>query len=349
MAPPLGAEIASGSVLTDYSIVPPLEFTRRELDSAYPLHDLHNGTFVSLDYDNEVYLVNLESGERQQITQDGLPKSEAVLSDQYIVWAAKGGEALDVYSQPYWLHHLFVHDRATGETRQITELPAQRRGLAIDGNLLVWSDDLKAREDITFEFDVYAYDLATSTEYPIGVVPGNQQEPDIYGSRVVWQEGERIYLYDLEAQAGRVLVENRWPKANPSIYGNRVVWEMTADVAGQPPSQSGPWSDLYMLDLDTGVMQLLTRTPVREENPELQDNRVLWVVRGGSCDVGELGPDGKPIPHSGGVYVLDLVTEETVKLTDYVEPRAWLDRDTIVIDEACMGGFFGYALQLSQH
>jgi hypothetical protein len=47
-----------------------------------------------------------------------------------------------------------------------------------------------------------------------------------------------------------------------------------------------------------------------------------------------------------GVYALDLRTGEVLWLTDYKEPRALLDRDTVVITEPCWEIVNTYAIHL---
>ena len=63
-------------------------------------------------------------------------------------------------------------------------------------------------------------------------------------------------------------------------------------------------------------------------------------------DVGVIGSDGKPIKPETGVYVLGLDIGIEQKLTDYVEPLAFLDENTVLIIEGCQVGFQAYVVSL---
>ena len=108
-----------------------LDLPKQELDSAFLPLDLHGSQYVGIGQDGELYLIDWANGQRTQITSDGLPKVEAVLSEQYIAWMTQQGEAAV---------HIFVQNRLTGEQRRITGEPAARSQLAIDQNRLVWAD-----------------------------------------------------------------------------------------------------------------------------------------------------------------------------------------------------------------
>jgi len=53
---------------------------------SYRIAGLSDERFVSIGPDGEVYLVDLESGEKQQLTDEGFRKWEAVISGEHIAW-----------------------------------------------------------------------------------------------------------------------------------------------------------------------------------------------------------------------------------------------------------------------
>lgn len=353
--------VSEGVPFTDYkSALDATDLPRQELDPAFRPLDLHGDEYASIGEDGEVYLIGLPDGQRTQITSDGLPKINAVLSGEHIAWLAQQGEVtvrLDGEDSQFALYDVFVQNRQTGEQRRITRETAPRAGLAIDRDRLVWMDRRNELEAHYNDYDIYAYDLATDTEFTIAVAPGAQQAPSIHGDLIVWQDNRNsahkekplagcgncpenrydIYLYDFRTQTSRAIVEDEWLKSNPSVYGNRVAWEGYTEAFSE--EFSGGWADLYLLELDTGLFRRLTRTPDPETNPVLSQDHVLWIVRF-ACDVG-----GGPQPDNG-VYVLDLTTEELQKLSGYVEPVALLDQTTAVIVEACQAGFEAYAVAI---
>ena len=99
---------------------------QQPLDIAFRPLDLHGDQYVSIGPNGEIYLIDWRSNQRTQITDDGLKKGEAVLSEQYIAWTAQQEEIM-VRDYPVALHDIFVQNRLTGE--QSSE-PIDRRAEA---------------------------------------------------------------------------------------------------------------------------------------------------------------------------------------------------------------------------
>ena len=49
---------------------------------------------AGIGQDGEVYLLNVTNGERLQVTDDGHPKYEAVISEDYMAWRTSGGRSI---------------------------------------------------------------------------------------------------------------------------------------------------------------------------------------------------------------------------------------------------------------
>jgi len=131
-------------------------------------------------------------------------------------------------------------------------------------------------------------------------------------------------------------VEDKWLKSSPSVYGQRVAWTGYSD---------GAQADLYLFDIETGLIRRLAQTAASELSPVLSAGRLLWVRRT-DCDVNVMSSDGKPNIPETGVYVLGLDTGVEQKLTDYVEPVAFFDQDTVLVIEGCQVGFQAYVISL---
>lgn len=354
--------------ITDLASLPVAERPRRPLAEDMRPMALAGETYAGLAFaDSTLYLINVTTGEQMPVTQAGV--YGVALSERYLAWLTAEGETsvtVNGQAQTLSLSHISVQDRTTGEQKQITDEPAPRQALALDGDRLVWMDK---RHELTApytDYDIYAYDLATETEYAIAVAPGAQQNPAVHGNLIVWADNRHspqrgtplvgcgncaenrfdIYLYDFATGSSRPLVENEWLKANPVVDGQRVVWEEFRAATADP--SSGPVvaaADLYMMDLAGGEIQAITATPDSESSPSLTPTHLLWMVRV-ACDVIQIGPGGQEVRPATGVYVLDWATHEVTRLTDYVEPWALLAGGTAVISEGCMTGWTTYAVTL---
>ncbi len=238
-----------------------------EYDPSYRVSDLSDGRFASIGPDGEVYLVNLESGEREQLTNDGYRKREAVLDGEYVAWIDQRRQ-IEIYnsaSRPPegFADDIFLYNLATKQFKRITEVPARRYSLRISGHRLVWADNRNEMREHYTNADIYSYDIATGEEHPVAVAKGSQQTPSISGDLVVWADNRNspalgtvlagcgncpenrydIYLYDFSTGTEKARVESAFLKQQPSIYKNYVVWE---------DFRNGRESHVYLLDLSTG-------------------------------------------------------------------------------------------------
>ena len=306
-----------------------------ELDSKYPPFDLFGHSYVSTGTTGEIYLVDIETGEKRKLTSDGRLKYYPVLSGDHVAWIE--------YHKPSKLpgrassNDILVLDLETGEQRRLTTEPAEREGLRIHGHRLVWSEN---RHQETGS-DIYAYDLESNEEIPVAVWPGAQQEPAIHENTVVWADNRNsphvgtikagcgncaentfdIYLYDFDTGEERPIVQTGALNTGPAVYGSRVAW---LRYQTDPDSSS-----VYLLDLETGLEREIGNTGRHGGWPLVSDRYVAWSVRR-DCDV-RLGND----PKITGLYISDLQEHETTQLSNYVEPNALIHENVIVITEGC--------------
>jgi len=362
MSLPTATSVPGTEGATPKSGRPVAPYPREAVDVGDPIFrpsDLHGEELVYVNQQGHVLLHDLESDETTQLTEAPASRWDAVVNERYVAWIEKVGETtavIDGREERVILAHVVVHERGAGTRQTITEAPAPRTGLALDGERLVWMDRRNELEEHYSFYDLYGYELATQREQPIAVAPGAQEQPAIDGDLIVWRDNRNnperdgrwagcsncpenraaIYLYDFAAGESRPLVENEWNNGMPTVGGGRVAWVQFTGTEG----------DLYLLDLETEERRRLTETAAGEENPQLfGDRRLGWTVRT-ACDVIAIDESGQEVQHAYGVYVLDLNAGEKQRLTDFKEPRALFYGNRVVITEGCMTGFETYVVDL---
>ena len=326
-----------------------------ELDSRFRPVYVHGREYAAIGPDDQLYIINVETGQRIQVTDDGHLKYEAALSASHAAWVdhRRKIELHDGDSNPPFNYSadIFVLDRATGEEKRITEAPARRMGLEISGDWLVWMDRRNETGEHYVNFDIYAYNLRTSEEIPVVVAPGSQRSPAIHGSTVVWADNRNsptlatteagcsncpenrfdIYGLDLATGEERVLVESRYLNQAPDISGTYLAWQ--AREPGRP-------AEVRLLDLESGHVRTMGQGRDFSLGPSPSDQCVAWSTSW-PCDV-------MPVPDMvfTGAFAGHLDTGEVWQLTDYVEPIIFLSGNMAIIIEYCWGGGPTYAVFL---
>jgi len=94
----------------------------------------------------------------------------------------------------------------------ISVAPGEQRGMRIDGNYVVWSDESQGV--------VMGYDLISKTDFVIGSGFG----PDISGDIVVFIRDWDIYGYNLLTAEEFIISSHEYLQRDPRISGNIVTW-----------------------------------------------------------------------------------------------------------------------------
>ena len=326
-----------------------------ELDARYrPVH-VDGLEYAAIGPDDQLYIVNVETGQIVQVTEGEHPKREAALSVRYVAWVdhRRMIELNDLVTNPPFNYSadIFVLDRATGEEKRITEAPARRMGLEISGEWLVWMDSRNDTSGSHSEFDIYAYNLRTGEEIPAAVGPGSQRSPAIHGNTMVWADNRNspvmgttkagcsncpenrfdIYGLDLTTGEERVLVQSGHLNQAPDISGTHLAWQ--THEPGRP-------AEVRLLDLAGGQVRAMGQGRNFFSGPSLSDRHVVWSTYW-PCDV-------LPVPDTAltGAYAGHLETGEVWQLTDYVEPVVLLSGNMAIVIEYCWGGGPTYAVFL---
>ena len=280
----------------------------------------------------EVSVIDVETGESQPLGGGRVRAWTVAISEKYAAWIEDVADSSEV----------FLMERETGEIVQVTQVPAERRNLKIDGNRLVWEDRRNESDEHYTHFDIYAYDIELGQEIPVAVAPGAQKSPAMRGDKAIWLDARNspalgdylndcqrcpentfdLYLYDFSTGKERVIIQDAHERAHPDIYGNRIV-RADEDADGNPA--------IILHDLDTGLDETLASIPrVGIYPPSVSDRHVVWTVAR-DCDVVII-----PTPDTNtGVFAYDLETRSVAQLTNYVEPQAMLDGSVVVIHEGC--------------
>ena len=288
-----------------------------------------------------VILVNVKTGDRRRITEGGHELREVVVSGDYIAWSDRSrqveipGSTAENRSSRLSVD-IFVLDLSTGEERRITDVPARRHSLSIDGNMLVWQDNRNEVGEHRSHFDIYAFDIVADEEIVVEVASGAQRSPSISGDRVVWLDesaaAARVMLHDLAVNETKVIDATTEPELPPDIHGDNVVWR------GYDENDDHA---VYLYGLSSGQRSLIA-SPGRgsTDGPQISDRYVVWTEEW-PCDVGS-----NIMPDSMGVYVYDLEDGEVRKISNYVEPDAFIDGGTLLVHEGCHFPWRVYAVFL---
>ena len=274
--------------------------------------------------------MNVQTSEKERITDGGHEVREVVISGDYIVWSDQSrkieipGSAVG-NSSNMLSEDIFLMDLSTREERRITDLPARRRGLSIDGRWPVWEDNRNEIGENRSHYDIYAFDLEAGGEFAVEVAPGVQRDPSVSGDRVVWidegGESTKVMIYDFTDNETRVIDASTKSELSPDIHGDLVVWRGYDDMGDHA---------VYVFDIATGQKRLIA-SPSRDstEGPQISNRYVVWTE--------EWPCDGRTniMPDDMGVYVYDLEDGEVMRISNYVEPDAFIDGETLLVHEGC--------------
>ena len=133
-------------------------------------------------------------------------------------------------------------------------------------------------------------------------------------------------------------VETGEHNVTPFIYGGLVVWQR---FRGESES------DIILLDLSTGVQEVIGAGGRQESRPSVSEDYVIWRVSE-TCDAGgfprfrELFRGRVPT----GIYAYDLRTGELRRLSRDKEPGALLSGNVALVTEGCQWITRQYAVLL---
>jgi beta propeller repeat protein len=117
----------------------------------------------------DIFALNLETRRETQITRSH-EAYEPAISGRWLVWVG-------IVSQAVYANNL-----EDGQTLRLSTAAGPKSQPAVSGELVVWTDERHGNRDI------YGYDLATGTEFPVVRLGEAQDDPHISGTTVVWSD-----------------------------------------------------------------------------------------------------------------------------------------------------------------
>ncbi len=262
--------------------------TRDQTDQQFPRisdniivwsETVDQGDFV---YTTDVYMYDLNTDEKTQLTQDVRVYSPDV-SEGRIVWCEVSHEnttnirMYDVETEQYtWL---------TSDKAQYME-KIQYWEPRIDGDRLVCSKTYSYYENIEYfwECDIILFDLESGQSTVL--TPRDEKEhpkeyPVIHGDLVAWfdlREGRRsggynakdVYVYDLSTfQETRITSDDSSLPFRLSVYGDVIVWEDSRDGD----------LDIYMYDVSEREEIQITNDDILQGGALVYEDLVFWSDR----------------------------------------------------------------------
>ena len=207
--------------------------------------------------------------------------------NEFEICTASGDQARPDISRDnvVWIDHRTsdykVHFKSLSSNEQTvisTSITHPNYGTSIDGNIITWGDN---RTGVDHWYDIYGYNISTSSEFLISPQGGYRLQPDLKNNIVVWCEsapgGFDIDGYDLSTGIRFPVCTNALEQRYPATNGNIVVWQ---------DERNGDRYDIYGYDIATQ-----TEFPICTENdeqdfPAISENYVVWRdIRNGKYDI----------------------------------------------------------------
>ncbi len=151
---------------------------------------------------------------------------------------------------------------------QITTNESSQINPVIYDSLIVWMD-LRHQSGFTPDAKIYMYNLTTEMESVVDYFPYHQSSPDVWQHRIVWQERNNIYMYDLLQGENITICSASGTQSFPKIDGNYIVWH---------DDRSSSNTDIYLFDIaGDSIVQITDDTEIRQEYPDVSGNLVIWL------------------------------------------------------------------------
>ncbi len=181
----------------------------------------------------DIYALDLRTGQEFAVCTALWDQEDPAVSGDIIVWAdyRRANPILnplisDIYGYNLSTGREFLIASADDDVRQVKP--------AISESVVVWADMHNGG-------DIWGYDLDSNTSFPICINPYGQNDVDIDGRYVVWEDWRNgvdkdIWGYDLLTGREFPIYQGPGNQGDPSISGNLVVWDFSA-----PGDQDRVW------------------------------------------------------------------------------------------------------------
>lgn len=203
-------DISLGKILTPPGLAPG---GNTDLYKYQLVHD------TNWDKNSDIYLYDLASNRKIQITIDPSDQEHPSIWGNKIVWQDERNEKKNE-------EDIYLYDLSSGKEIPICTHPSRQIRPDIFGEIIVWEDERNGNSDI------YMYDLSTKQEIRITTDGSDQERPSIYGDKIVWHDERNggfpyydIYMYDLRTKKEVRITQGRAKRSAPDIFENKIIWE----------------------------------------------------------------------------------------------------------------------------
>ena len=240
-------------------------------------HDISGDTIawsqLVTDRNSDVYIYDIKTKEKKQITTDKAAQMNPKLWKNYLIWQDNRNDKTNEYPGKW---ALYLYDFKTGEEKCITTTLAAYASYNISDNRIVWEDDrnfhggdeIRGGENLPQNNkDIFLYDIETGKEMAIATGAMMESQPDISGKYIVWEDRNNnsynadIVLYNLETKKKIFITKDKVNQGTPKVSGDNVVWMderrggSTNDVIlnGVKPN-----SDILIYNIESKIGRILT-------------------------------------------------------------------------------------------
>ena len=159
-----------------------------------------------------IYGYNLSDGSNYSIGSASVSQGSPIIAGDTVVWEESGS-----------IHSYNLSSKKEDTVCNSSSLVDH----AISGNVIVFVNGSMI-DGLPHEGDIYGYNLATHTEFPICTNSSSQSSPAISGNIVAWVDdrngNDDIYGYNLSTKQEFPICTNAGNQTSPAISGNTVVW-----------------------------------------------------------------------------------------------------------------------------
>ena len=220
---------------------------------------------------NRIYLLNLSDNSTVLISEGPGTYHENVfrppisLSGRTIVWSEFGRNDLFLYDTLHGVEEPLTFDGSAPDQQWENTAPH------VDGDRVVWSK--KKPYMSSYDQDIVLQNLTTGILRNICTGNGDQFDPSISGSRIVWTDkrneptGGDIYLYDLRTGIEIPICTERSLQQKPEISGDMVVWQ---DYRNGKP-------EVYLYNISSGMEARISRDFFSADEPLLSGKFAVWM------------------------------------------------------------------------
>lgn len=235
-----------------------------------------------------IMVSTLSTGKSTELAVEETNNIEIDINDRYLAYTANQNGHKCV----------FVYDLFKGSARVVADTYADKAGLEIYGDKIVWTEGSGAALPVGSYFD------------------------QVWGHAVKNNALNDIWLYDISSDQSQQLTNNNVNEVQPQIWDHYVAWVETG--SGSP--------DLCLLDLNSGTKQFIANTDLYEVQPEISDGYIAWItIKGnlGDLTVEAINPGSvTPIPGATPERSIVLIINGTQYYTD---PAPYIKNDRTLV------------------